>query len=108
MELHIHRADHSEALGVYGPVAIRVIRSVTTEISDIDEARRVIEQVLEYSPAVGVLSIVEHGAPVPTADVRRYARQVFGSFGDRLIICHVALGLGFWATAARLAMISIS
>ncbi|HLT38910.1 MAG TPA: hypothetical protein VK034_21650 [Enhygromyxa sp.] len=108
MELDIHRLSAAEAMATLGPVFCRVVRTAQSELSDIDEVKSIIDKVLERWPTAGGFVIVHHGAPVPSAPVRRASSRMFEAYGDRLVMCHVMLGLGFWASAARVATIAIT
>ena len=108
MVLQIRRVCGADAVATLGPVGVRVVRTAPTALADIDEAKQIFDELLEGWPVIGALIVVHHGAPVPTGPVRRYARKAFGSYGDRLIMSHVMLGLGFWAAAGRAAVKTIT
>ena len=100
MDYTIHKHDAEEVLASWGPVVIRVLRGVETRAVDIDDACTLFEALLERYPAITCVAVVEHGTPIPSPEIRRYSAERFGSFGSRLVIGIVFLGLGFWASTS--------
>jgi hypothetical protein len=100
LEARFHRHTPTEILVERGPVLIRVLNGATTEIEDVDFGCALFDAMLERYPAIATLAVVEHGTPIPSAAVRRYTAERFGSYAPRLIVGAVFLGLGFWASAS--------
>jgi hypothetical protein len=99
LELEVRRVRHEEQIATFGPVLIRVFRNVPTEIPELDLARELLDELSERWPVIGVWAIAHHGAPIPDGPTRRRAKEVFGRYGDKLVLVQSVVGLGFWAAA---------
>jgi hypothetical protein len=106
--LDVHVLDSGQAVATLGPIVIRVIVRARTEVADIDRLTLLVDRVLERSPGAGLWIIAHHGAPVPDKLVRRHGGRAFRPFGDRLCVAYSLLGLGFWASAATAATITLT
>lgn len=100
-QLRIHQRSDDEIIAQLGAVVIRVVGQIDTTIESIRAVYTTIEAVQRQYPIAGMLVVVEHGAPVPNSDVRRYIDDQLVQHADRLITGYAMLGLGFWAEQAR-------
>lgn len=108
MEPDIHHLDAEQAVATLGPIVVRVNTRARTEIADVDRVTMLVDRTLERSPMAGIWIVAHHGAPVPDAPVRRYAGRAFRPYDKRLCVAYSLLGLGFWASTASTATITIS
>jgi hypothetical protein len=104
----VHVLDTEQAVATIGPIVVRIITRARTEIDDLDRLVMLVDRTLERSPMAGIWIVAHHGAPVPDPPARRHAGRVFRPYGDRLCIAYSLLGLGFWASAATAATITLS
>lgn len=101
VELKVRWASEAEILANYGPVVIRILDRGPTELEHIDRMREIFEGPLADRPAVGLLVVVHHDTPLPSAATRRHASQLLDELGDRCSLAVAAVGMGFWASAMR-------
>ena len=99
--LDVRHHDANEITALWGPVVIRMVDGAATEPRDIDRVGLLLEEAIERSPTIGMLTIAHHGTPIPSVATLRYSKQVMGSLEDRLVVGIALLGLGFWAEAGR-------
>ena len=99
IDSRVHRRTEHELLVERGPVLIRVLAGVATEIEDTVRACELLDDMLTRYSAVASLAIVEHGTPIPSLAVRRFTAERFASYGPRLVSGVAFMGMGFWAKA---------
>lgn len=100
MQAQVEHQTTGERVVTRGLLMVRVLDGGPTTVEDVDLACKLVERLLEQHPTVASVAIVEHGTPVVSLAVNRYAAERFGSYGDRLLVGVCMLGLGFWAKAA--------
>lgn len=108
MELTIYHRGRDKILGHSGPMIIGVISDSSSRPSETHHAIALIDSLLADYPAVAFLMAIEHGTAKPDAEDRRNMQAALDRYGDRLVVGYAFCGLGFWAGATQMALVSIS
>ena len=108
MTLEIHHRTEAEVIASEGPVVFRIINGARTDVEDVARVFEIVDGILERQAAAGLFVAVEHGSPLPSAEVRRFVGERMPLYGERLVVGYALTGLGFWASAARLFTVGLA
>ncbi|KIG12006.1 hypothetical protein DB30_02124 [Enhygromyxa salina] len=107
MELELrHRTAH-ETCASLGPVVIRICDGVRTEVADLVRQEQLFDELLETHANIAMLVVFTHDTPPPDGAAQRHAKQFMRRYRENVVVAVALLGLGFWASAVRVALSTI-
>ena len=108
MDLEIVHADGGHAIGLFGPILIRVITTAPSDLASLEQLHLLTQPALARWPIVAWWIVIHHGAPTPDSDFRRRVGPTIRPYRERLVVLVTPLGLGFWASTAAVVTSALS
>jgi hypothetical protein len=104
----IQYASRTELVAVTSHMVVRIVDGHRTTTADFDRLDATVTRELAASPVFGVLQVVCHGTPPAPPPIRRHGAQLMERYAERSCVVVALLGLGFWTSALRTAIVAFT